>query len=208
MISDIRKLAPTAAIPTGAAWPGSRLPNSRITKKASAGRDGISHANRITARSPLHQVHIVDVDGLAVAIDQDHDGQPDTDLRCGHGDHEQGKDLPRDVVELARERHQVDVDRVQHELDRHQDQARVATSQHPIDAAREEHGAEEQEQGQVDGGGADHGSASSLAPSRRAASGARRSGGGSPGVSSLRAMTMAPTRAASSSTDTTSNGRT
>src|SRR6266566_4771880 len=80
-ISDIRKLSPTAPMPTGAPWPGSLFPNSRITKKASAGSVGISQANRINRRplrrSPFHQVHVVDVDALPVAVDQDHDGQPD-----------------------------------------------------------------------------------------------------------------------------------
>src|SRR5207247_5536499 len=100
-IREIRKLTATAPMPMGAPGPGRRVPNSRMTKKAAAGSDGTSQANRINGRpprgSPFHEVHVVDVDALSVAVDQDHDGQADPDLARRDGDHEQGEDLPGDL---------------------------------------------------------------------------------------------------------------
>src|SRR5207245_4046179 len=103
-----------AAIPMSAPLPGARLPKNRISGKATAGSDGISQARRITGppespgcaeHSPFEQAHLVDVDRLAVAVDQDHDGQADADLRGGDRNDEQGEDLPACacVVELLRE---------------------------------------------------------------------------------------------------------
>ena len=46
----------------------------------------------ITA-SPFQQADLVHVDGLAVPVDEDDDGQADAHLGRGHGDDEQGEDL-------------------------------------------------------------------------------------------------------------------
>src|SRR5919201_3953182 len=78
------KLAPTARIPMGAPPPGVRVPKKTIRKNAIAGRAGISQAWWITPASPFQEVDLVDVDRLAVAIDEDDDGQTDADFRRGH----------------------------------------------------------------------------------------------------------------------------
>ena len=61
-----------------------------------ASRRGPSDA----ARLPLEEVHLVHVDRLAVAEEQDHDREADAHLGGRHGDHEQGEDLTVDVLEL------------------------------------------------------------------------------------------------------------
>src|SRR5438132_5416930 len=210
---ETTKLASTAPIPISAPRRGIRLPKKTMRKKATAGNDGMSQANRSTPRSPLQEIDLVDVDGLPVPVDQDDDGQPDPDLRRRHGDDEQREHLAGELVQIRREGHKVHVHRVQHQLDRHQHEDGIAPGQDSVDTRREEDGSEDQEEGQPDGGG-QHGPHHRRAPSRgeivgsaRPISGTRRSGG-SEGPSSLRAMTTAPTSAASNSTDTTSNGRT
>src|SRR6266571_1676246 len=128
--------APTARIPTGAPLPGRRLPTSRMTAQATRVRAGTSQASlsivllqgrvRIAPRpgrgaigSPAQQVDLVDVHGLPVAEDQQDDREPDADLGGCHRDHEQREDLPgvELVLEVGVERDQVDVHRVQHQLD-------------------------------------------------------------------------------------------
>src|SRR5947208_15130301 len=170
-------------------------------------------AKRTTSTSPLQEVDLVDTDGLSVPVDQDDDRQADPDLCRRDGDHEQREHLPGELVEVRREGDQVDVHRVQHQLDRHQHEDCVAPGQDSIHARGEEHRSEDQEERETDRGGQDGGhhrgtpSRGVTVGSRRPSSGTRRSGG-SPGPSSFRAMTTAPTRAASSRTETTSNGRT
>src|SRR5436190_23843242 len=96
MMSDRRKLAPTAAIPISAPFPGIRLPKNRIRKNETAGNAGISHADlsiRSPRRSPFQEVDLVHVNRLAVPVDQDHYRQADPDLRRGHRDDEQGEHL-------------------------------------------------------------------------------------------------------------------
>src|SRR5437762_3063577 len=75
-----------AAIPISAPFPGVRLPKNRITKKATATSEGTTHAYWITRAprpggprrsSPFQQAHLVDVDRLAVPVDEDDDGQAD-----------------------------------------------------------------------------------------------------------------------------------
>src|SRR2546423_9590935 len=99
--SDITKLTARAAIPISAPFPGIRLPRNTMRKDDSAGIEGMSQAYRITGGlpgpgrgsagrgSPFQQVDLVDVDGLPVTVDQDHDGQTDAHLGRGHGDDEQ-----------------------------------------------------------------------------------------------------------------------
>src|SRR5580692_4725172 len=69
----------------------------------------------------LHQIDVVDGDRAAVAEIGDQDGEPDGRFRRRHREHEERIDLADDVAQEGRERHQVDVDGEQDELDRHQD---------------------------------------------------------------------------------------
>src|SRR5436189_8491 len=58
----------------------------------------------------LHEIGLVEVDALAVAVDEQDDGEPHADFGGGYRDDEQGEDLAGDVVAEGAERHQVDVD--------------------------------------------------------------------------------------------------
>ena len=66
-----------------------------------------------------------------VAEDQQDDRQTDADLRSGDGDHEQGEDLAGHGAVERTERDQVDVHRIEDELDRHQDHHAVAARRAP-----------------------------------------------------------------------------
>src|SRR4029079_6791547 len=60
-------------------------------------------------------------------------------FRCSHRQHQQRKDLPDDVAEVRRERHEVYVDRKQDQLDRHQnDDDVLAIEKNAKDPEREE----------------------------------------------------------------------
>src|SRR6266480_5382173 len=72
-------------------------------------------------RLTLHQIDVFNRDRTAIAeVDHEH-RQADRRLRRGHRQHQQRKHLPDDVAEEGRESPQVDVDRQQDQLDRHQD---------------------------------------------------------------------------------------
>src|SRR3954463_1145769 len=72
-------------------------------------------------RSALHQIDVLNRDRAAVAEIDHQDGETDCGFGGRDGEHQEGEDLPDDVAEEGRERHEVDVDREQDQLDRHQD---------------------------------------------------------------------------------------
>src|ERR1051326_2944762 len=75
--------------------------------------------------SALHQVHVFDRDRAAVAEIDHEDGKPDRRFRRRHGEHDEREHLADEVAESGGERHQVDVDGEQDQLDRHQDDDHV-----------------------------------------------------------------------------------
>src|SRR5690606_2970080 len=93
--------------------------------------------------SPLQRVEFGDVDGAVVAEQGDQDRQADRGLRGGHGQDEEDEDLPGLVAEVARERDEIDIDREQHQLDRHQQDDHVLpVEEDACDADAEQRGAE------------------------------------------------------------------
>src|SRR5581483_5736571 len=120
----------------------------RGSRRAEAGRrwPGTSRS------SALHQIDIVDRDRAAVTEEDHEDGKTDRGLRRRDRQHEQRIDLADDVAEMGRERHQVDVDREQNELDRHQDDDDVlAVEENAGDAEREQDGGDAQVMAEADG---------------------------------------------------------
>ena len=95
---------------------------------------------------PFISSSVVEVDAVQVAVDEQHDGEADADLGGGDGDHEQREHLAdrRAVVERA-ERDEVDVHRVEDQLDRHQHEHRVLAGEHAVDADAEQERAEQEE---------------------------------------------------------------
>src|SRR6476620_3092981 len=69
----------------------------------------------------LHQIDVFNRDRAAVAEVHHQHCQTDRRLRRRHRQHQQREYLPDDVAEEGRKRHEVDVDRQQDQLDRHQD---------------------------------------------------------------------------------------
>src|SRR3954463_11039832 len=72
-------------------------------------------------RSALHQIDVLNRDRAAVAEIDHQDGETDRGFSGRDGEHQEREDLPDDVAEEGRERHEVDIDREQDQLDRHQD---------------------------------------------------------------------------------------
>src|SRR5215831_6273017 len=88
--------APTAAMPTSAPFFGRCLPKKRIRTNEIAGTAGMIQPLFSTSRSALQLVGFVEIDAVRVAVDQQHDGQPDPDLGGRNGDDEQREDLAGD----------------------------------------------------------------------------------------------------------------
>src|SRR2546430_16783791 len=72
-----------------------------------------------------------------VAVSQEPDGEADSHRGGGDRDDEEREHLPRDLPRERGERDQVDVDGVEHELDREQHEDTVAAGEHARDAAPE-----------------------------------------------------------------------
>ena len=70
--------------------------------------------------SALHHVDVFDRDGPAVSIIHDQDRKADGGFGRRDSQNEHREYLPHQIVQMRRERDQVDVDREQHQLDRHQ----------------------------------------------------------------------------------------
>src|SRR5690554_1057975 len=119
-----------------------RAPSAGAT--ADAGPAAVSTAGRppsavvITRSSALQQVDVVDRGRAAGAVDRHDDRQPDDHLG-GRDDHDEERHhLAREVAVHPRERHERQVGRVEHELDAHEDDDRVAPDEHGQRADREQ----------------------------------------------------------------------
>src|SRR5579859_40660 len=144
------------------------------TATASRGRIDVTGSKLLS----FHHGHVVDPKGGFVPHEGDQDAEGDGNLRRGDCDDEDREDLPAEVVIVMPESDEIDVHRVEQQLQRHQHDQDVAPQQH---ARRSDH---EQDRSEHD-----------MPPERHHHPG------------SFRASTMAPTRAASRMTEATSNGR-
>src|SRR2546430_3487975 len=135
------------------------------------------------------QVGFLQVDGAEGRVDGEHDGERDGRLGRSQHDHEDREHLPGDLsraLHVMIEGDEVHVGGVEDQFDAHEDPHRVAPGDHRHHAEREQRRADDEEMGQANGGHSSTVSECSLI--------------------SLRAMITAPTSAASSTTETTSNG--
>src|SRR3989304_1226445 len=113
----------SAAVPTPTIWLMAllRRVNNRIRKKANSGGSGISQVSVaivIESRLPLHQIDFVGSHRLAAAINRDHQRQAHGNFGRGNGKHHHRKGLAAHAIrrQVAPECHQVNVDRIQHQL--------------------------------------------------------------------------------------------
>src|SRR5690349_14273284 len=114
-----------------------RRPSRPVTTAPSSGRNTM--ATSMPLPLALHHVDVFDGDRPAVAEIDHQDGEPDRRFGGGDGQHEHGEHLAHQVVQEGREGHQVDVDRQQHQLDRHQDDDDVlAVEEDAEDTEREQ----------------------------------------------------------------------
>src|SRR6266404_5687651 len=103
-------------------------------------------------RSALHQIDVFDRDRTAVAEVDHQDRQADRGFGGGDRQHQKREYLADDVAQEGRERHEVDIDREQDQLDRHQDDDDVlAVQENAEDPEREQDGADREIVPQTDG---------------------------------------------------------
>src|SRR5579862_1695715 len=95
-------------------------PKNPAIAAASSGRKTTSAA-AIAIGSAPHHVDVLDLDRAAIAEVDDQDGEADRRFRRRHRQDEHRKDLPRQIVQHDREGDEIDVDREQHQFDRHHD---------------------------------------------------------------------------------------
>ena len=93
---------------------------------------------------PRQRARLVDVEGHAAPGHRDDEPEPDRDLGRGDGHHREREDLAVEVTLLARERDQGEVRRVQHDLEREEDDQRAAPEHHPERADPEQHRRDDQ----------------------------------------------------------------
>src|SRR6266404_5789658 len=85
---------------------------------------------------PLQKINLIDPDRFAIAIERDHDaesnrrlsGRDDNDENCEYLAGERVRAAA--VLQITRERDEVQIRRVQNQLDRHEDDDDVAAGQH------------------------------------------------------------------------------
>src|SRR5262245_32634691 len=103
------------------------------------------------ASSSLHHVDVLDPDSAPVAEIDDEDGETDRRLRRRNGQHKHREGLADEIVQKNRERDEINADREQHQLDRHQhDDHILAIEKDAEDAEREEDGGNRQVVGEPD----------------------------------------------------------
>src|SRR5579872_6101230 len=101
--------------------------------------------------SAFHHVDVLDRDRAAIAVEGNHDGEPDRRLGGGNGEHDQRIDLPDEIAEERGEGDEVEIDGEQDQLDRHQDDDDVlAVDEDAENAEREQNRGHGQIMGQSD----------------------------------------------------------
>src|SRR6187200_2017045 len=102
--------------------------------------------------SALHQVDVFDRDRAAIAVVGDQNGEADGGFGGGHRQHQEREHLAHQVAEEGGERDEIDVDREQDQLDRHQNDDDVLPIQDDAgDADREQDCRDDEILGEADG---------------------------------------------------------
>src|SRR6202166_2004063 len=100
----------------------------------------------------LHQIDVFNRDRAAVAVIHHQHRKTDRGFGGGYREHQQREHLADDVAEEGRERHQVDIDSQQDQLDRHQDDDDVlAVEKDAENPQREQDGADRKIVSETDG---------------------------------------------------------
>src|SRR5437764_3115140 len=142
-----RRQRPTANRPISDPLNGSFLPKKRISQNEANVIAGMTQMFSSIAASALHRVELFEVDGRLVAVDEQHDGQTHADFGGGDRDDEQGEHLAGDRRRRTAheaEGDEVDVDGVEDQLDRHEDEHAVLPREHAVHTDGEQGRAEEE----------------------------------------------------------------
>src|SRR5467141_25676 len=135
----IRKEIPAEPTPIAlTTFRGSFPAPTPFTIAPSSGIRGTSQRSESPTLS-FQEVHVVHVRGLPVAEDRDQDGEAHGHFRGRDRHHEEDEDLAVHLPVEFRERHEAQVHRVQHQLDRHEDDERAPAYQDADQTDREEH---------------------------------------------------------------------
>src|SRR5687767_769799 len=133
--ADSNNASPIVEHATSAATflPKARMPTRPLMAAPIPGSSGMSQIRSTSSFSripnpesptpsslPSHDVHFVDVDGFFVAIEGQDDSQTYGGLGRRDGDDEHCEHLTDGVLQLLGVGHQIDVHRIQNELDRHE----------------------------------------------------------------------------------------
>src|SRR5262245_19289913 len=115
MIDSTQEAATPRMVSECTSLRGSTLQKMPEITAATSGSSGMasSRLGESVTRSALQGAQVFDVDAAALAEQHHEDGEADGGLGRGHGQHEEHEDLPVDVVEVAREGHEVEVHRQQ-----------------------------------------------------------------------------------------------
>src|SRR6266851_9039773 len=92
----------------------------------------------LSALSPFQQINLIDIDRLLIPEEGDQNAKAHGGFGGGVYGNKDREYLPMQVSPHARERHQVQVYRVQNQLDRHQHNHNVAASEHTDHAQHEQ----------------------------------------------------------------------
>src|ERR1039458_378559 len=131
---------------------GRRRPKKSITAAPMSGTSGISQMRSrkfiVTSSSwsglPFQEIDLVDQHRLLIAEQRDENAQTYGRLGHGHGDHKDRENLPVERLQVAAEGHQVQVDGVENQLDRHHDDDDIAAQQNAEGADEQQSDAEDQ----------------------------------------------------------------
>src|SRR5713226_7921433 len=122
---------------------GHLLPNRPLMAEPRSGSAGRSRDSSGWTLE-FEEVDALDIEGLAIARDQNDDAEADGRFRGGHDDDEEDEDLAVELVERLAESHEGEIDGVEHQLDGHEDGDDIALEDEGNDAESEENGAEDQ----------------------------------------------------------------
>src|ERR1051326_7593027 len=134
---DAAAMKPTATA-ADATTPAA-LPIRRAAPRRAAGAPhGAMGISQTYTRLPPHDRQVVHVRAVPPAEYQDDDREPDRHLGGGDDHHEQDDHLARDRAVEPRKGDEGDVDRVEHQLDAHEEDECVLSQEHAEGADREE----------------------------------------------------------------------
>src|SRR5215469_11526886 len=124
-----------------------RRPRVPLMRNPAKGSSGINQRDEsgIELRSlEFQQVDLVHVERLARTEDGDDDGEAYGGFGGSDDHHKKDEDLSGDLVPHMREGDEGEVDRVEHQFDRHEDGDDIALDEKTGDADGKEHGGEDQ----------------------------------------------------------------